>query len=161
MKNYLCGYYVFAGLALFSSTLIAAEELAGEATKEAAREAVKDTAAPTGQDVLTSQAIMQMLLGLALVVVVILVLAWALRRVSNLHQSHQKMKVVSSLSLGTRERAVLIEVGDRQLLLGVAAGHVSLLESFPEKVISTAPKSEFAKTLKDSIKESIDAGAPE
>ncbi len=157
MKNYLCGYYVFAGLSLFSSTLIAAEESAGERV----REAVKDTAAPTGQDVLTSQAIMQMLLGLALVVVVILVLAWALRRVSNLHQSHQKMKVVSSLSLGTRERAVLIEVGDRQLLLGVAAGHVSLLESFPEKVISTAPKSEFAKTLKDSIKESIDAGAPE
>ncbi|SFF96929.1 flagellar biosynthetic protein FliO [Neptunomonas qingdaonensis] len=166
MKNYLYGYYVFAGLALFSSTLIAAEEsageLAGETARETTREAVKEAAiepaAPISQDVLTSQAIMQMLLGLALVVVVILLLAWALRRVSNLHQSHQKMKIVSSLSLGTRERAVLIEVGDRQLLLGVAAGHVSLLESFPEKVISTAPKSEFAKTLKDSMKESIVAG---
>ena len=70
------------------------------------------------------------------------------------------MKIVSSLSLGTRERAVLIEVGDRQLLLGVASGNVSLLASFPEKVITTAPKSEFSKTLNDSIKKSLDVGVP-
>lgn len=141
MKNHLYGFAVFVAGALFCRVAIAAAE----------------ATAPIAQDVLTSQAIMQMLLGLALVVIVILVLAWLLRRVSNLHQSHQKMTIVSSLSLGTRERAVLIEVGDRQLLLGVAAGHVSLLESFPEKVITTVPKNEFAKKLK----ESIDAGGPE
>ncbi len=142
MKNYLYRYYgLIGGVGVFSRSA----------------EAVEESAASTSQDVLTSQAIMQMLLGLALVVVVILVLAWVLRRVSNLHQSHQKMKVISSLSLGTRERAVLIEVGDRQILLGVASGNVSLLESFPEKVIAVPAKSDFSKTLKDSIKESIDA----
>ncbi|WP_036552542.1 flagellar biosynthetic protein FliO [Neptunomonas japonica] len=109
------------------------------------------------EDVLTSQAIIQMLLGLALVIAVIFILAWVLRRVSNLQQSHQKMKIVSSLSLGTRERAVLIEVGDRQVLLGVAPGSVSLLESFPERVIAAASNSEFENKLKQSIK----TGSPE
>lgn len=141
MKNYLYHYYVLMGGVLFTRSA----------------EAVEESAASANQDVLTSQAIMQMLLGLALVVFVILVLAWLLRRVSNLHQSHQKMKVISTLSLGTRERAVLIEIGDRQLLLGVASGNVSLLKSFPEKVITAPAKSEFSKTFKDSIKESIDA----
>jgi flagellar protein FliO/FliZ len=109
------------------------------------------------EDVLTSQSIMQMILGLALVIAVILILAWVLRRVSGLQQSHQKMKVISSLSLGTRERAVLIEVGKKQVLLGVAPGRVSLLESFSEPVIPASPESEFAKSLKSSM----DAGSSE
>jgi flagellar protein FliO/FliZ len=109
------------------------------------------------EDVLTSQAIMQVLLGLALVIAIIFILAWVLRRVSNLQQSHQKMKIVSSLSLGTRERAVLIEVGDRQVLLGVSPGSVSLLESFPERVITASPNTAFEKKLKQSI----DAGSSE
>ncbi|SIS46988.1 flagellar biosynthetic protein FliO [Neptunomonas antarctica] len=118
--------------------------------------AAEPSAPSVSQDVLTSNAVMQMLLGLGLVVVVILGLAWVLRRVSNLQQSHQKMKVISSLSLGTRERAVLIEIGDRQLLLGVAAGHVSLLESFSERIITPASKKDFAKQLQQSIDKSID-----
>ena len=137
MKNYFSVFYISsAGVLLLLCSVVNGAE---------------SSAAPLNQDVLTSQAVMQMLLGLALVVVVIFALAWALRRVSNLHQSHQQMKVVSSLSLGTRERAVLIEVGDRQILLGVASGHVSLLESFPNKVISTTPKSEFSKKLQQSL----------
>ena len=131
----------FASMLFLSSISLAGEVLPAPAARE---------------DVLTSQAIMQMVLGLALVIAVILILAWVLRRVSNLQQSHQKMKVISSISLGTRERAVLIEVGDRQVLLGVAPGSVSLLESFPERVISAVPNSEFAKDLKNSM----DAGSP-
>ena len=41
--------------------------------------------------------------------------------------------------------------------MGVAPGSVSLLESFPERVISDVPNSEFAKSLKNSM----DAGNPE
>lgn len=142
MKSYSLAGLKVAPILFLSSMSLAAEEAPVSAVRE---------------DVLTSQAIMQMLLGLALVIAVIFILAWVLRRVSNLQQTHQKMKVVSSLSLGTRERAVLIEVGDRQVLLGVAPGSVSLLESFPERVISAPPKSEFAKNLKNSI----DAGSSE
>ena len=37
------------------------------------------------------------------------------------------LRVVASLALGQRERAVVVQVGDRQLLLGVAPGRVALL----------------------------------
>lgn len=96
-------------------------------------------------DVLTSDAILQMVLGLGLVLGVIFLLAWGVRRLSHL-QPAGKMKVVATLPLGTRERAMLIEVGERQILLGVAPGRVSLLADYPEKVIDT--DSSFARELK-------------
>ncbi len=139
--------YCLKGLSAVALLLISDISLAAE---DAAVDAVRE-------DVLTSQAIIQMLLGLALVIAVIFALAWVLRRVSNLQQTHQKMKVVSSLSLGTRERAVLIEVGDKQLLLGVSPGNVTLLQSFSEKVLVSSSEGEFAKKLKQSI----DAGSAE
>jgi flagellar protein FliO/FliZ len=37
------------------------------------------------------------------------------------------LRVVASLPIGQRERAVVIQVGERQLLLGVAPGRVALL----------------------------------
>jgi flagellar protein FliO/FliZ len=37
------------------------------------------------------------------------------------------LRVVASLAVGQRERAVVVQVGDRQLLLGVAPGRVALL----------------------------------
>jgi flagellar protein FliO/FliZ len=37
------------------------------------------------------------------------------------------LRVVASLHLGQRERAVVVQVGERQLLLGVAPGRVALL----------------------------------
>lgn len=112
-------------------------------TVKAAEPAARST------DVLTAEAVLQMVLGLGLVVGVILLLAWGLRRLSNLHPSG-KMKVVATLPLGTRERAMLIEVGDRQVLLGVAPGRVSLLADYPDKVIET--DSAFARELKSANK---------
>jgi len=80
----------------------------------------------------------QLLLGLALVVGVILLLAWLLRRVNGFPTQGQGMKVLAALPLGQRERAVLVQVGQEQLLLGVAPGRVSLLARFDEPVVDSA-----------------------
>lgn len=131
---------LFLFLSLFS-TLLVADGLSAPAGDSKAG------------DVLTTQAVMNLLLGLALVIVVILALAWVLKRVNGFHIKHQKMKVVSSVPLGTRERAVLLEVGEKQLLLGVAPGQVTLLESFPDKIIDSniGAKSEFHLKLKKEM----------
>lgn len=77
---------------------------------------------------LTTGAVAQTILGLIAVVVVIIAAAWLLRRVAQLQTGAQgALKVMASMSLGSRERVVLIQVGDRQLLLGIAPGHVSAL----------------------------------
>lgn len=80
----------------------------------------------------------QLLLGLTLVVGVILLLAWLLRRVNGIPAQGQGMKVLAALPLGQRERAVLVQIGQEQLLLGVAPGRVSLLARFDEPVVDSA-----------------------
>ena len=76
--------------------------------------------------------------------VIVAVVAWIalglLRRVlqsgrpggsSRSRAGGRRLRIVQSLPLGTRERAVLIEDGEREYLLGVAAGGVRLLASQP------------------------------
>ena len=101
------------------------------------------------QDPITFQSIAQVILGLGLVVALIIGLAWLFRRVSALNLPHQKMKVVASLALGTREKAVLVEVGAKQVLLGVAPGRVTHLVTFDEHVVGDTSSNEFAKVMKE------------
>jgi len=122
--------------------------LAGIAQSSMAAESGSPEMAP---EIDLTSAVLQVVVGLGLVILLILALAWVLKRVTRLHNTHQQMKVVSSLALGTRERAVLIEVGGRQLLLGVSPGRVSLLESFPDPVITSSANVDFASQLKASI----------
>lgn len=77
-------------------------------------------------------------------------MAWLLRKVSVLPGQHKKLKVVAALSLGQKERAVLIQIGEEQMLLGVSQNQVTLLKSFETPVITTddlVVESAFAKKL--------------
>ncbi len=47
------------------------------------------------------------------------------------------MRVVSSVSVGQRERAVLVQVGEQQMLLGVGPGNVRTLHVFDEPAVSS------------------------
>lgn len=106
-------------------------------------------------DPFSFESIMQLLLGLGLVLGTILLMAWLLRKVSVLPGQHRKLKVIAALSLGHRERAVLVQVGEEQLLLGVAQGQVTLLKSFDQPVIppdQPVAESAFARTLNQYLK---------
>ncbi|WP_268746571.1 flagellar biosynthetic protein FliO [Nitrincola sp. A-D6] len=80
-------------------------------------------------------------------------IAWLLRKVTLLPGQHRKLRVVAAMSLGNRERAVLVQVGEQQLLLGVAQGQVSLLKSFDQPVIEleSGTDSAFSKKLSQYI----------
>lgn len=67
-------------------------------------------------------------LALALVVACILLCGWIVRRVGARPLSPGKlMRVVSSTSLGQREKVVIVEVRGQWLVLGVTAQQVSAL----------------------------------
>lgn len=71
-------------------------------------------------------------LGLAMVVALIFLCAWLLRRFGFQGRSSDRLlKVVSSVMVGQRERVVVVEVGNSWLVLGVAAGQVSALHTMP------------------------------
>lgn len=75
--------------------------------------------------------------ALAFVVGAVYALAWLMRRLRNgVGANAPGLMVVSQVSLGARERAVLLRVGEQHLLLGVAAGSVRLLQ---EVTVTAAP----------------------
>ena len=79
--------------------------------------------------------LVQVMLGLAAVLALIAVLAWASRRFLRLPGGGAgRMQVVAALSLGPRERVVLVEVGGRQVLLAVAPGHIASLQTLEERI---------------------------
>lgn len=105
-------------------------------------------------DPFSFESILQLLLGLGLVLGTILLMAYLLRKVSVLPGQHRKLKVVAALSLGQKERAVLVQIGEEQILLGVSQGQVTLLKSFDQPVITPdqpAAESVFARKLNQYI----------
>ena len=60
------------------------------------------------------------------------------------------MRVVSSVSVGQRERAVLLQVGEQQILVGVGPGNVRTLHVFEEPAIEVAAQNtpSFAEVWK-------------
>lgn len=73
-------------------------------------------------------AVAETLLWLGVIIGLILALAWAARRFSAFKpMTGHNMKVVGALPVGSRERVVIVQVGERQMLLGVAPGCVNYL----------------------------------
>ncbi|MFM9924763.1 flagellar biosynthetic protein FliO [Variovorax sp. H27-G14] len=78
--------------------------------------------------------------GMAVVVGLIFLCAWAARRfgLQRLGGGHL-VKVVSSASVGQRERVVVVEVGDQWLVLGVTSSQVNMLHALPAQVQHVQP----------------------
>ncbi|MDT8384996.1 MAG: flagellar biosynthetic protein FliO [Gammaproteobacteria bacterium] len=72
--------------------------------------------------------LLQTTLGLLVVLAVIGGAAWAFKRFGNFQTGVQgKLKIVGGISLSARERVVLLQVGDTQLVVGVAPGQIQTL----------------------------------
>jgi flagellar protein FliO/FliZ len=82
----------------------------------------------------------QVTVSLLLVLAAVFAAAWVARRVRGLGKfGSQAITVIAEAGLGPKERAVLIQVGNQQLLLGVAPGRVSTLHVLTERVATTEP----------------------
>jgi len=68
--------------------------------------------------------------SLILVLAVFFLCVWLLRKTGSFTSvTASQMRVISGLSLGTKERLVLIQLGDKQLLLGVSPGRIENLHT--------------------------------
>lgn len=80
-----------------------------------------------------------MLLGLVITILVIYGLA-GLARKTNLGQfKNSGMQVLAVLPLSAKEKLLLVQVGDSQLLLGVTGQSINLLKEFTEPLDIQAP----------------------
>jgi flagellar protein FliO/FliZ len=111
---------------LVSAAQTAAESLeAAAAGGDQIKQAAKVTA---GQDPLAMTSLWQLTLGMLLVLGLIVGIAWVLKRTGRFQlAAGGGLRILGGLSMGARERVVLLQVGDTQLLVGVAPGRVQTL----------------------------------
>jgi len=89
-----------------------------------------------------------MIMSLLMVLALIVVSAWVLKKFNMVNKSVAGMKVVTSLPLGHKEKLVVVEVGDEQLLLAVSSGHVSLIKTLDKPLeIGEAVPLEISQTF--------------
>ena len=108
----------------------------------------------------TGSSVLHMFLALLLVLAVIGVIAWLLKRfgIGPGNQSNL-IKVVAAAAVGQRERIVIVEIANAWLILGVAPGHINLLHQI-EKIasstgseqLSTEGTNDFFAQLQKNIK---------
>ncbi|EJN21792.1 flagellar biosynthetic protein FliO [Pseudomonas sp. GM79] len=95
----------------------------------------------------------QLVFGLLLVLGLIFFLAWLLRRVQQAGPAGkgQVIELIGSRALGPRDRLMLVQVGNEQILLGLSPGTITALHVLkePVQVPDNAEKAtpEFAQHL--------------
>lgn len=118
-----------------SSLAISAAAFAQEASRPFAAPSTMTSAPPSG-----IASLGQVTLALGLVLAVIFVSAYLLRRVRGLGKGATgALDIIADLPVGQKERAVLIRVGTQQVLIGVAPGRVTTLHVLAEPVSTTPP----------------------
>lgn len=115
----------------------------------------KSIVKPTSVEAFSMMGALNMAMGLVVVIAFILGLAWVLKKYSKLPGVNQvDMKVLGGISLGTREKAILIEVENTRLLVGVTPGHIQTLHVLQGKSDSNSvvPNADsFQSKLNDQL----------
>ncbi len=111
-----------------------------------------DDAVPAATDPLAVGNLVQLTLGMLAVLAILGGLAWLMRRSGRFGTGMSgALRVLGGVSMGTRERIVLLQVGEQQLLIGVAPGHIQTLHVLPEPLVEAeapaALKGGFAQAL--------------
>lgn len=109
--------------------------------------------APVSAPVAGAANLLQVTLSLALVLAAIFAAAWLMRRLRGFNRvAPGTIEILADVALGTKERAVLLQVGRQQVLVGVAPGRVNTLH-----VLETPVERQNAVTASDESKTAVGA----
>lgn len=98
------------------------------------------TTAKVGQHAAAAPSMFGAVLALLAVLALIVGLGWVLKRMPGSgFRPAEGLRVVASLTVGAKERVVVVEVNGEQLLLGVTAGGINALHRLPEPLPTPAP----------------------
>lgn len=99
---------------------------------------------------------------LAMALLLVLVVFWVFARVMRQLQGaqgglHEGLRFVGSLSLGQREKVVVIQAGDKQLVLGVTATQVNTLHVLDTPLIGNTQEDngDFRHKLSAALKRQV------
>jgi flagellar protein FliO/FliZ len=141
----ICRSILFAAVGALGGATVFAQEVqqqvqntpAAAPARPFGAPSVAATAAPSG-----IASLGQVTLALGLVLALIFVAAWLMRRLKGFGKTATgALDILADLPLSQKERAVLIRVGTQQVLVGVAPGRVTTLHVLTEPVDLSPPGS--------------------
>lgn len=131
---------------LFISTSSFAADVAEKTDKLAGRVNVEPLSGGT---------MAQVALGLLFVLFLVIAVAWLLKRIGGFSiAGNSALKILGGLSMGSRERVVLMQVGDEQILIGVSPGRIQTLHVLDKPITLDEKKSVepgFAERLTEAL----------
>lgn len=106
---------------------------------------------PVTQKTSTTSQLANLLGGLALILALIYGLSWFVKRFSQGgFMQNSTIKMLSAMPLGTRERLMLVDVGGKQILLGVTANQINTLHVFDEPVVQSEKNESASSPISSS-----------
>ena len=138
---------------LFFSALVVAQEkdsMAAQVTQPT------EIIPEVGKHVGANMDAMTMIVALLMVLGIIIVCAIILKRFQPARVEGKGLKIVTSMSLGAKERLVVVQVGDKQQLLGVTGQNISLLDTLDTPLdISTPIATELGQSIVSLVQKHI------
>jgi flagellar protein FliO/FliZ len=134
--------------------------------QQAALAGARAANAPAPNNVLAAQApsaagsLLQTILSLGFVIALLVGLAWLLKRFGPKHiTGGTTVKLVGALSVGARERILVVEVGEQWIVVGASPGRMNALATMPRQELDEAglagaqpvPGANFAEWFKQTI----------
>ncbi len=95
--------------------------------------------------------ILSMLLGLSGVLIIIFGLAFLLKKFTGLNLVSNHIKVIESQNLGTKEKLVIVEIQEKQYVLGVTPNNINHVCTLDEKIQKADSKMSFDKIMQQLI----------
>ena len=115
-----------------------------------AQEAVQQSAATpeVGKHVTGNMDATSMIISLIMVLGLIIASALVLKRFQPQAGFGKGLKIITSLHLGAKEKLVVVQAGEQQMLLGVTAHNVSLIQVLDKPLAADAPiNNEFSQQI--------------
>lgn len=101
----------------------------------------------------------QIFLALAFVIALMLLLAWLFKRVGPISNSNKlPVNIIGGISIGNRERVMVIEVAGQWLVLGVTAQQINTLATIPKQELPVieSTTNPLAAPFSDWLKKTIE-----
>ena len=99
--------------------------------------------------------LLQIFMGLIAVLTLMAVAVWFLKKIGPVSKGNMiPVKIVGGVSLGHRERVMIVEVADQWIVLGVTASQINTLSTMPkqeklsQEPLTKLPENQFSMWLK-------------
>lgn len=116
------------------------------------REGLQRDVAQTPNTPGSGRALTEIVISLAIVILVIIILAWGFKKLTLRLPGSRQIKVICSLPLGTKERLLVIEIQGKQRVLGVTPHNVNFLFELENPLPEEKLASDFHTQLQSFLK---------